>query len=74
MSTERKKLNTIMEIEGMNEMELLEQGVMDGLCYGICMNDGCNATYEYEPDSTQGWCDVCGTNSVRSALSLAGMI
>lgn len=74
MSKDREKLDRLLELEGMDEMEMLEQGVTDGLCYGICYNDGCDATYQYEPDSTEGWCEECHQGTVKSALVLAGMI
>jgi len=40
----------------------------------ICMNDGCDYTAEMEPDQDRGWCEACGTNTVASALILAGLI
>ena len=40
----------------------------------ICTNEGCSYTAEYEPDSREGWCEVCKDNSVQSCLVLAGMI
>ena len=45
-------------------------GLTDGVCPSICMNEGCDATYDYEPDSTTGWCDECETNTVKSAIEL----
>jgi hypothetical protein len=41
---------------------------------GICMNPGCLYTAEVEPDQRQGWCEVCGTTTVRSGIVLAGLI
>tara|TARA_R110000744_G_C19009962_1_gene522872 strand:- start:66 stop:290 length:225 start_codon:yes stop_codon:yes gene_type:complete len=40
----------------------------------ICMNEDCDYTTDMEPDQTKGWCECCNTNSVASALVLAGMI
>lgn len=40
----------------------------------ICTNPGCGFTAEYEPDSREGWCENCETNTVKSCLVLAGMI
>mgnify|MGYP003645149314 CR=1 FL=1 len=41
---------------------------------GICMNLGCDYTIDVEPDSTKGWCDCCETQTIASALVLAGLI
>ena len=64
------KLETLSEIEGLSVEEMMGIGVTDGGCPSICMNEGCDATYDYEPDSTTGWCDACETNSVKSAIEL----
>jgi hypothetical protein len=40
----------------------------------ICVTDGCDYTCEMEPDQDRGWCEVCSTNTVKSALVLAGLI
>jgi hypothetical protein len=40
----------------------------------VRLNEGCDYTAEMEPDQTQGWCEACGTNTVASALVLAGLI
>ena len=64
------KLKTLSEIEGMSVEEMMETGLTDGRCPSICMNEGCDATYDYEPDSTTGWCDECETNTVKSAIEL----
>jgi hypothetical protein len=36
------------------------------------MNDGCDYTADMEPDQDRGWCEACDTNTVASALVLAG--
>ena len=54
----------------MSVEEMMETGLTDGRCPSICMNEGCDATYDYEPDSTTGWCDECETNTVKSAIEL----
>ena len=64
------KLETLSEIEGMSVEEMMGLGLTDGRCPSICMNKGCDATYDYEPDSTDGWCDACETNTVKSAIEL----
>ena len=71
----QKKLDQLVEIEGYERVdELLEASVADSVCPAICMNDGCDYTTEMEPDQDRGWCEVCATNSVASALILAGII
>ena len=64
------KLETLSEIEGLSVEEMMGIGLTDGRCPSICMNEGCDATYDYEPDSTTGWCDECETNTVKSAIEL----
>lgn len=68
------KLQQLCEIEGKTDMELFEEGTFDSVCQGICMNDGCDYTTEVEPDCREGWCEVCDTQSVTSALILGDMI
>ena len=64
------KLETLSEIEGLSVEAMMGIGLTDGVCPSICMNEGCDATYDYEPDSTTGWCDECETNTVKSAIEL----
>jgi hypothetical protein len=69
------KLQKLVEIEGFkDDISLFEAAVSDSVCPAICMNDGCDYTAEMEPDQHQGWCEVCGTNSMKSALVLGGLI
>jgi hypothetical protein len=71
----RAKLEKLIEIEGFeNEEALIAAAVVDSVCPAICMNDDCEYTCEMEPDQDRGWCEVCGTNSMASALVLAGII
>jgi len=77
MSTEKKpsKLQLLAEIEGFDDpIDMVRNYHNDSVVPGICMNEGCDATYMYEPDSTSGWCDECETNSVKSCLVLMGVI
>ena len=55
-------------------MEMLETAMFDGVCPAICMNPGCNYSTDMEPDQDSGWCEDCCTNTVKSALVLAGVI
>lgn len=68
------KLERLCEIEGMTLEDILREGTFDGTCYGICTNKGCNYTTEVEPDQEHGWCELCDTQTVKSALILAGVI
>ena len=69
------KLDRLVESEGYDNLDnLLAAAVADSVSPGICMNDGCDYTAEMEPDQDRGWCEACGTNTVASALVLAGII
>lgn len=71
----RAKLAKLIEIEGFETLDQMLQAVVaDSVCPGICIDPGCNYTVEVEPDQDRGWCEVCGTQTVRSALILAGLI
>ena len=73
--TRRAKLDQLIELEGCAGLgELLEAAALDSVSPAICTNDGCNYTAEMEPDQEQGYCESCGTNTVVSALVLAGLI
>ena len=72
---QRLKLDKLIEIEGFPNVEaLLEATITDSVSPAICMNDGCSYSAEMEPDQDRGWCEECGTNSMKSALVLAGII
>lgn len=69
------KLEQLAEIEGFDSSDnLLKSAISESVCPGICTNADCDYTCEVEPDQTQGWCEECGTNTVKSALILAGVI
>jgi hypothetical protein len=71
----KTKLAKLMEIEGYDTIEeLFEAALSDTVSPAICMNEDCDFTCEMEPDQDAGWCDECRTNSVQSALILAGLI
>lgn len=55
-------------------MDMLQAATFDSVSPGICMNDGCDYTCDIEPDSDSGWCEECNTNTIHSALILAGII
>jgi hypothetical protein len=71
----RAKLAKLIEIEGFSSIEELAQAVLsDSVSPAICMNEECNFTCEMEPDQDAGYCEECHTNSMQSALILAGLI
>ena len=71
----RIKLDQLVEAEGYDSLEdLLAAAVGDSVSPAICLNDGCDYTTEMEPDQDRGWCEACRTNTVASALVLAGII
>jgi hypothetical protein len=73
MST--SKLAKLLEIEGYSNItELADAIVGDSVSPAICMNEDCNYTCEMGPDQDRGWCDECHTNTMKSALLLAGLI
>jgi len=69
------KLDELVESEGYDCLEeLLEAVILDSVSPGICVNPGCDYTTEVEPDQNGGYCEVCRTQAVKSALILAGLI
>jgi hypothetical protein len=68
------KLETLMEIEGFADLIEMLENFNDGTHPGICTNGNCCFTAYYEPDQAQGWCENCKTNTVQSAMILAGVI
>ena len=69
------KLTRLVAAEAYDSLDdLLAEAVFDSVCPGICMNADCTYTTDVEPDQDRGWCEACGTNSVKSALILAGLI
>ena len=53
---------------------LLEAAVHDSVCPAICAREGCDYTADMEPDQCEGYCEVCGGQTVQSALILAGLV
>lgn len=75
MSSNQDKIDKLCEEYGFDDsQEMLEEMTMMSVVPAICMNDGCDATYEYEPDCTAGWCGECEENTVKSILILEGII
>jgi hypothetical protein len=72
---QRANLATLMKNEGYDSIEDLAQAILsDSVSPAICMNEGCDYTAEMEPDQDAGYCEECRTNSMQSALILAGLI
>jgi hypothetical protein len=71
----RTKLDQLVESEGYDSLDdLIAATISDSVSPAICLNEGCDYTAEMEPDQREGWCEACGTNTVASALILAGII
>jgi hypothetical protein len=68
------KIDRLARDWGMSVEDMLEMSVFDGLAPAICMNPGCDYSIEMEPDQDRGWCEECGTNSVKSIAVLMGII
>lgn len=69
------KLDTLVEEWGFESVDdLLAAYIVESMVPGICMNSGCDYSTEIEPDSDDGWCACCETQSVSSAFVLAGII
>ena len=53
--------------------DLLEAVVGDSISPGICVNPDWHTT-EVESDQRPGYCEVCGTQTVKAVLILAGIV
>ena len=71
----RRKLDELAEDGGHPSVgAMLEASITDSVAPAICTEPECDYTTEMEPDQDAGYCEVCGNNSVASALVLAGLI
>ena len=69
------KLQRLAELEGFETVDqMFDAAVTDSVCPGICINPGCDYTTEVEPDQRHGYCEACGTQTVKSCLILAGIM
>ena len=65
------KLEKLMELEGYTSLnEFMGDVITDSINPGICSNPHCSYPNIVEPDSTEGYCESCGTNTVVSATHL----
>lgn len=55
-------------------LDLAEEYIADGICPSVCMNPTCDFITDMEPDQDAGYCEECGTNSVKSLMILLGVI
>ena len=69
-----KKLQYLCDYYDMSIGEFMDEYMLESIIPGICMNVGCNNIEEYEPDQNRGWCEVCGTTSVKSLFCLLGVM
>jgi hypothetical protein len=75
LSNRAAKLMKLCDIEGFKSLDdLLAAAAGDSVSPAICMTEGCDYTAEMEPDQDGGYCEVCGGNTVTSALVLADLI
>jgi hypothetical protein len=74
VSLEVSKLEALASEWCLSVVEFVEEYGLADVVPGICMNDDCDFTAEVEPDQRQGWCEDCGTTTVRSGIVLAGLI
>jgi hypothetical protein len=74
LSIKAAKLMKLWDVEGFRTFNDLVQVTADGVCPAICMTEGCDYTCKTEPDQDQGFCEVCGGNTVTSGRMLAGLI
>ena len=73
--TRQAKLRALVEAVGYESLDtMLAAVVADSICPAICTTEDCNHTCEMEADQDRGWCEVCGGNTVHSALVLAELI
>jgi histidinol-phosphate/aromatic aminotransferase/cobyric acid decarboxylase-like protein len=74
----RTKLAKLIEIEGFDdEAELFEAAISDSVSPAICCNPDnptCDYTAEMEPDQDRGWCEMCESGTLVSALVLGRII
>ena len=72
-SVRDEKLRALQDGEAFASREaMLQAAAIDSVSPAICVE--CGHIAEMEPDQDRGWCEVCGTNTMKSALILAGVI
>lgn len=74
LTTKAQKLLTLCDKAGLDHAKLTNGEVFDSIIAGICLTEGCDHVVDVEGDQEEGWCDECQSNTVVSALILAGVI
>ena len=70
-----KKLDELKKQTGLGFDALMNSAMYEGIAWGICKNPACDYTTEsVEPDCREGYCEICGTETVASCMVLAGRI
>jgi len=75
--TNNKLIEACLAEIGVSSDEWFDMGVSetygpyDSVQMGACE---CGYTCGVEPDSTSGWCEECGTNTVKSLTMLLGIM
>ena len=75
LSIKASKLVKVCEAEGFATVDdLVALSVADSVCPAICMTEGCDHIAPMESDQEEGYCEVCGGNTLVSVLVLAELI
>jgi hypothetical protein len=75
LSIKASKLVKVCEAEGFATVDdLIALSVADSVCPAICMAEGCDHIAPMESDQEEGYCEVCGGNTLVSVLVLAELI
>ena len=75
MAERKAKLQRLAELLGFETIdEMFDAAVSDTACPGICIKPRCEYIATVAPDERAGYCPKDGTNTVQSALVLAGTI
>jgi hypothetical protein len=70
-----EKLQQLVDDFGYDsDLELFQAATFDSVCPGICMNEDCDYSTEVEPDCSDGYCEICDSQTVKSGLILGDMI
>lgn len=65
------KLEKLMEIEGYTDLnDFMGDVILDSINPGICKNPDCSYVATVEPDCSDGYCEICKTNTIVSATHL----
>ena len=70
MSKRQDKIAQLCDVEGESFDSMMSRCMMDSVNPGICMNDDCDYTTNVEPDCSNGYCEQCDTQTVKSFTEL----